>query len=64
VGSLGQLYMGVAALLGAWYVAAALRVRATNAPGSARALFRRSIVYLTLLFGAIALDPLLPVRLG
>jgi protoheme IX farnesyltransferase len=59
----GWLYGGVAVVLGAWFLAAAHRLRASVAAGGAQApmrLFHLSIYYLTLLFAAIALTALLP----
>jgi len=60
----GWLYGGCAAVLGAWFLAEAHRLRARVAGGGAQApmrLFHRSIAYLTLLFAAIAVTALLPV---
>jgi protoheme IX farnesyltransferase len=59
----GWLYGCCAAGLGAWFLAEAHRLRARVAVGDARApmrLFHQSIVYLTLLFTAVAVTALLP----
>jgi protoheme IX farnesyltransferase len=58
-------YAGAAAALGAWFLAEAygLLGRVRNGAASARPmrLFHGSITYLTLLFVAVAVDPLLPL---
>jgi protoheme IX farnesyltransferase len=59
----GWLYGGGAALLGAWFLTEAHRLRARVAAGGAQApmrLFHLSICYLTLLFAVIAVTALLP----
>jgi protoheme IX farnesyltransferase len=59
----GWLYGCGAALLGAWFLTEAHRLRARVAAGGAQApmrLFHLSICYLTLLFAAIAVTALLP----
>jgi protoheme IX farnesyltransferase len=59
----GWLYGCGAALLGAWFLTEAYRLRARVAAGGAQApmrLFHLSICYLTLLFAAIAVTALLP----
>jgi heme o synthase len=61
----GWIYGACAAALGAWFLAAAHRLRRSVAAGEAAApmrLFHLSIVYLTLLFAAIAVAALLPLR--
>ena len=58
VGHMGPLYDVAAALLGVRFVAAAIRLRTTGTPGAAMALFRYSLVYLALLFAAVAVDTL------
>ena len=58
----GPLYAVAALLLGARFVMGAVGLRRHGAPAAAIALFRYSIVYLALLFGAVALDTL--VRFG
>jgi heme o synthase len=59
----GWIYGGCAAGLGGWFLVEAHRLRARIAAGSAPApmrLFHLSIVYLTLLFAAVAATALLP----
>jgi protoheme IX farnesyltransferase len=59
VADMGLLYTGAAVVLGAAYLA--LTVDLLRSPDAARAmrLFHWSITYVTLLFGAMALDQLL-----
>ena len=59
----GWIYGGCAAGLGSWFLVEAHRLRGRIAAGSAPApmrLFHLSIVYLTLLFAAVAVCALLP----
>jgi protoheme IX farnesyltransferase len=56
VAGLGPIYLVAAAVLGAWFVADALRL--TRDPRRAMLLFRDSNLYLALLFAALALDVL------
>jgi protoheme IX farnesyltransferase len=59
----GWIYGCCAVLLGGWFLAEAHRLRGRIAAGSAPApmrLFHLSIVYLTLLFAAVAVTALLP----
>jgi len=57
---MGWIYLVAAVVLGAVFVWGALRLRANAADGRAAiSLFRYSISYLTLLFGAVAVDALL-----
>jgi protoheme IX farnesyltransferase len=59
VAGMGHLYLGAALVLGAvftWYAARLLRDRT---PQSAMRVFTWSITYITLLFGAIAVDQLI-----
>jgi protoheme IX farnesyltransferase len=59
----GWIYGACAAILGVWFLAEAHRLRGRIAAGSAPApmrLFHLSIVYLTLLFAAVAVTALLP----
>ncbi len=59
----GWLYAGCAAVLGAWFVVDAHRLRARIRGGAAAnpmRLFQASITYLTLLFAVIAVTALLP----
>ncbi len=58
-GSFGSLYLGVALALGAWLLWLAARLRLRPTPARASALFHYSLLYLALLFAAVALDPLL-----
>jgi heme o synthase len=59
----GWVYGGCAAILGGWFLVEAHRLRSriatASGPGPMR-LFHLSIVYLTLLFAAVALTALLP----
>ena len=60
VAGMGWIYLLAAVGLGALFVVSALRLRANATDGRAAiGLFRYSISYLTLLFGAVALDALL-----
>ena len=59
----GWLYGGCAAVLGVWFLAEAHRLRGRVAHGGRQApmrLFHLSILYLTLLFTAVAVTALLP----
>jgi protoheme IX farnesyltransferase len=63
VAHLGPIYTVAAAVLGAWFIADAVRLRRTDGrPAVAMALFKHSISYLALLFAAVAVDTL--VRFG
>jgi protoheme IX farnesyltransferase len=55
----GVLYLAAALLLGAVFLRLAWRLRRDTTPVRASALFRFSLLYLALLFVAMALDPLL-----
>jgi len=55
----GVVYLAAAVLLGAVFLQLAWRLRRETTPVRARALFRFSLVYLALLFVAMAIDPLL-----
>jgi len=57
-GDAGLVYLCVAALLGAGFLYFAFRLFRVSSPRASADLFRYSIVYLALLFGAIALDAL------
>ena len=60
---MGHLYLGAALVLGAvftWYAARLLRDRT---PQAAMRVFGWSITYITLLFGAMAVDQLHPIGL-
>ena len=58
VGHMGQIYLASAVILGATFVYRALRLRADYSPAAALGFFKFSILYLALLFGAVALDGL------
>ncbi|HUY63337.1 MAG TPA: heme o synthase [Acidimicrobiales bacterium] len=58
VGHMGPTYLVAAVVLGAVFVAYAVRLRLQETPRAAMALFRYSITYLTLLFVAMAGDVL------
>ena len=58
-GPLGAVYLGAALGLGAAFVLLALRLRRETTPRRASQLFHYSLLYLALLFVAMALDPLL-----
>ena len=58
VAHMGLLYGTSAVVLGAWFVRGTLRLRANPTPAAAMAVFRDSILYLSLLFLAVALDAL------
>jgi protoheme IX farnesyltransferase len=57
-GTLGLLYLGIALALGAAFVLLALKLRREVTPRRASALFHFSLLYLALLFVAMATDPL------
>src|SRR5947208_3039791 len=57
-GPLGAVYLGAALGLGAAFVLLALRLRRETTPRHASQLFHYSLLYLALLFVAMALDPL------
>ena len=52
----GYVYTGIAALLGAMFLYLAIQLWRSGSVRASAVLFRYSIVYLALLFGAIALD--------
>jgi protoheme IX farnesyltransferase len=58
-GHTGVLYPIAALGLGGLFVKGALRLRRKPTPAAAIGLFRYSIVYLALLFGAVALDTII-----
>ena len=61
---MGWIYLAAAVVLGGLFLWGALRLRADAANGAAAiSLFRYSISYLTLLFGAVAVDALLHLPL-
>src|SRR6476661_2274420 len=58
-GPLGFLYLGAALLLGGAFLWLALALRRETTPRRAALLFHFSLLYLALLFAAMAVDPLL-----
>ncbi len=58
-GTLGLVYLGVALPLGAAFLLLAVRLRRDATPRQASVLFHFSLLYLALLFAAMAVDPLL-----
>ena len=58
VAGMGYLYWGAAIVLGATFLAYALRLQREGSPAKAMRLFSWSITYVTLLFGAMAADTL------
>jgi protoheme IX farnesyltransferase len=58
-GTVGWIYVGAAAALGATFVWEAWRLRSNDAPRAAMGLFRVSIYYLSFIFFAVALDQLI-----
>ena len=62
LGDLGLVYGLSALALGVWFLYGVVRVvRATDFTAPAWALYRNSLLYLALLFGAVLLDGLVPV---
>jgi protoheme IX farnesyltransferase len=62
VAHMGSIYIGTATVLGAVFTWLAIRLVQTESPAVAMRVFTWSITYVSLLFGAIALDQL--VRSG
>jgi protoheme IX farnesyltransferase len=60
VGNMGAIYTATAIALGGAFVWRALRVWRSSSPAESMRLFKFSIVYLGLLFAAVAADALLP----
>ncbi|MEW6154956.1 MAG: heme o synthase [Actinomycetota bacterium] len=60
VGAMGLLYLGAAVALGALFTLHAYRLSRDASPERAMRLFGYSITYVSLLFGAMALDQLIP----
>ena len=58
VASMGLVYVVAAVVLGGWFVWRALRLWRGTSPAESMRLFRFSIVYLALLFAAVAADAL------
>jgi protoheme IX farnesyltransferase len=52
----GPIYVIAATVLGVVFLARAMHLRARQSSRAAMSLFRYSIIYLALLFGAVALD--------
>jgi protoheme IX farnesyltransferase len=59
VAGMGDLYLGSAIVLGGVFTGFAVQLLRRSTPKAAMRLFSWSITYVTLLFGAIALDQLL-----
>ena len=60
VGHMGAVYAATAVVLGGVFVFRALRLWRGSSPAEAMRLFKFSIVYLGLLFAAVAVDAVLP----
>lgn len=63
VADMGLVYIGVAALSGGWFILESHRLYSKvihRVEGSPMRVFHASITYLTLLFVAVGIDPLLP----
>jgi protoheme IX farnesyltransferase len=60
-GDMGPIYAGAAVALGGWFVWRALRLWRGSSPAESMRLFRFSIVYLGVLFAAVAVDAALPL---
>jgi heme o synthase len=58
VGTVGVLYLGVALVLGALFLALAIALARETTPRRARHVFSFSLAYLALLFVALAVDPM------
>jgi heme o synthase len=58
-GTAGLVYLGAALALGGAFLALAVRLRRNAGPRQASLLFHFSLLYLALLFAAMAVDPLL-----
>ncbi len=58
-GTLGLVYLGAALALGTAFLLLAVRLRRQTTPRQAAVLFHFSLLYLALLFAAMAVDPLL-----
>ena len=65
LGALGIVYAGLALLLGGWFLERVYRVvRAADVTAPAWSAYRVSLLYLALLFGAMALDRLALAQFG
>jgi protoheme IX farnesyltransferase len=62
IAGMGPVYLVAAVALGGAFVYRALRLWRSATPALAMGLFRFSIVYLALLFAAVAVDGLVPYR--
>jgi len=58
-GTVSWIYGGAAVLLGVMFIREAWRLRASEGPAGAMAVFRASITYLGLIFVAMAADKLI-----
>ena len=58
-GTVGLVYLGSAVVLGALFLAFAIALARATTPARARHLFSYSLLYLALLFVALALDPII-----
>jgi len=63
VAHMGVLYAAASLLLGWRFIAGAVRLRRKGTVGAAMSLFRYSILYLSLLFGVVAVDTFAHIRL-
>ena len=62
LGRMGLIYLSAAVVLGGLFIGGGIRLHRSPTPARRIALFRFSIVYLALLFGAVALDALVRIR--
>jgi heme o synthase len=58
-GTVGLVYLGSAVVLGALFLGFAIALARATTPARARHLFSYSLLYLALLFVALALDPII-----
>jgi protoheme IX farnesyltransferase len=61
---MGFIYWAAAVVLGAVFLASALRLQRDGSPERAMRLFAWSITYVTLLFGSMAVDTLVRAALA
>ncbi len=59
LGDMGPIYLAAAVALGGVFTWKAVKLARSHVPDSAMGLFKYSITYITLLFGAMAADQLL-----
>jgi protoheme IX farnesyltransferase len=64
VASMGAIYLATAVALGGIFVYRAAKLWRSSTPALAMGLFKYSILYLSLLFLSVAVDRLVPLRLG